>query len=253
MPRQPRDFESYLDAQAHNLSEIRQLQEFRLVEHVMRLYDRSFALRERDPDVRFLQLFVVCHAALLSTAASIGRALPGDTIAITRRAIEAASLAAAITSDPANYDRWLDAERRLRRWEERNEGRQPRGPRPGSGIVYPDITAKLRSRLGTLSDVGVHLTPEFISTQRHRLEPIEGTQGGLLHINYFETDQRELERSLLYLVAVHLEILEVFVVVFDGVFRRDSEWVRRREDIAEFGRVLALGLKSDAEGRGDGG
>jgi hypothetical protein len=73
---------------------------------VTRLYDRSFALRARDPDVRLLQLLIICHGALLSGAATIGRGVPGDTIAITRRAVEATRLAAAIKSDPVNYERW---------------------------------------------------------------------------------------------------------------------------------------------------
>lgn len=242
----PRDFDSYLAAQAHNLSEVRQLPEFMLVEAVMRLYDRSFARRARDPNVRFLQLFIVCHGALLSAASTIGRALPGDTIAITRRAIEAASLAAAVKADPANYDRWLDAEKRLQRWEERNQGHRPKG-QPGREIVYPAATDKLRSHLGTLSDAGVHLTPEFISTQRWRLEPIEGTLGGFLRIIYFETEQRELERALMLLASIHLEILDVFVSVFDGVFHRDAEWMRQRSDIGRYGMPLAERFKAEAE------
>src|SRR5439155_10426624 len=132
----PRDFASYLNAQADNLAELRRLPEFTFVERVMALYDRSLPLRARDPDVRALQLFIVCHGGLLSAAATIGRALPGDTFAITRRAVEAASLAAAVKADPANYERWLDEERRLQRWADRNEGRRPKG-QAGGGIVYP--------------------------------------------------------------------------------------------------------------------
>ena len=49
------------------------LPEFKLVERVIALYERSFVLRARDPDVRFLQLFIVCHGALLSAAATSGR------------------------------------------------------------------------------------------------------------------------------------------------------------------------------------
>ena len=236
----------YLEAQAHNLAELRRLPEFAFVERTLALYDRSFALRARDPDVRALQLFIVCDGALLSAAATIGRALPGDTIALTRRAIEAASLAAAIKADPANYERWLDEEKRLARWEERNEGRQPKG-QPGCQVVYPPSVNTLRSYLGTLSDAGVHLTPEFISTQRYRVEPIEGTSGGYLRIIYFETEQRELERALMLLASIHLEILEAFDGVFDGVFHRDTEWMRQREEIGRFGRVLAERFKAEAE------
>jgi hypothetical protein len=245
----PGDFDSYLEAQAHNLAELRRLPEFAFVERVMALYDRSFALRARDPDVRALQLFIVCHAGLLSAAATIGRALPGDTIALTRRAIEAASLAAAIKADPSNYERWLDEAKRLARWEERNRGRQPK-EQAGRGVVYPPRVNTLRAHLGTLSDVGVHLTPEFISTQRYRIEPIEGTPGGYLRIIYFETEQRELERALMLLATIHLEILEIFDGVFDGVFHRDAEWMGQREEIGRFGKPLAGRFKAEAEGEG---
>jgi hypothetical protein len=202
------------------------------------LYDLSLPLRPRDPDVRFLQLFIVCHGALLSAAATIARALPGDTYALTRRAVEAAALAAAVKADPANYERWLDEERRLARWEGRLGGEKPR-VQPGRGIVYPPSVDRLRSYLGTLSDAGVHLTLEFIAMQRYRIEPIEGTPGGYLRISYFETEQRELERALMFLGSIHLEMLEIFDGVFDGAFRRDVGWVRQREEIDLSGRSLA--------------
>jgi hypothetical protein len=245
-PGGPKDFESFLQAQAGNLIQIRRMSEFSLVERVMGLYTRSFALRARDPDVRALQLFIVCHGALLSAAATIGRALPGDAIALTRRAVEAAALAVAIKSDPANYERWLDAEKRLGRWEERNEGRQAKG-RPGLEVVYPPVGIKLRVHLGTLSDMGAHLTPEFISTQRYRMEPIEGTPGGYMRIFYFETQQPEIGRALMYVAIVHLEILEAFNDVFDGAFYRDSEWVRQRREITPLGIALADRFKAEAQ------
>jgi hypothetical protein len=109
----------------------------------------------------------------------------------------------------------------------------------------------LGSYLGILSDAGVHLTPEFISTQRWRLEPIEGTPGGYLRIMYFETQQRELERALMLLVSIHLEILEVFVGAFDGVFHRDDEWMHQRGEIARYGIELAKRFKTEATSEGD--
>jgi hypothetical protein len=240
----PRDFNSYLEAQARNLAELRRLPEFAFVERVMGLYDRSFALRDRGPDdVRALQLFIACHGALLSAAATVGRALPGDTIALTRRAVEAAVLAVAVEADPANYKRWLDEEKRAARWEKRNKGLKPK-EQAGRGIVYPASADRLRSYLGILSDAGVHLTPEFISTQRYRIEPIEGTSGAYLRIIYFETEQRELERGLLFLGSIHLDMLEAFDGVFDGVFRRDAEWVRQREEIARFGQALIVSART---------
>jgi hypothetical protein len=236
-PLTPGDFDSYLSAQDHNLSEIRELPEFHLVERVMALYDRGLVIRPRQPDVRFLQLFAVCHGALLSSAATTGRALPNDTTALTRRAIEAASLAGAIKADPANYDRWLDPERRLQRWDDRNEGRRPK-EQPGRGVTYPQAAENVRRHLGTLSDMGVHLTPEFITTQRYRIEPVKDSKAGFLRIIYFETEQRELERALMLLVSIHLEIVEVFDYVFDGAFKRDAEWTRQDAEIRAVGRAL---------------
>jgi hypothetical protein len=218
VPPGQRDLDSYLQAQNHNLGEIRQLPEFKFVELVHELYNRSLSLRPRDPDVRSLQLFIVCHGALLSAAATIARALPGDALALTRRAVEAVVLAVAIKSDPANYERWLDEKKRLARWEKRLEGEEPKA-QAGRDIVYPKSVDRLRSHLGTLSDAGVHLTPEFIAVQRYRIEPIEGTPGGYFRIIYFETEQRELERALLFLGSIHLEMLEAFDGVFDGALR----------------------------------
>jgi len=243
-PPQQHDVASYLEAQAHNLSELRRLPEFKFVELVHDLYDRSLPLRPRNPDVRFLQLFIVCHGALLSAAATIGRALPGDTFALTRRAVEAAALAVAIKADPANYERWLDEEKRLARWEKRLRGEKPK-VQAGRGITYPRSVDRLRSYLGTLSDAGVHLTPEFIATQRYRIEPIEGTPGGYLRIIYFETKQRELERALMFLGSIHLEMLETFDGVLDGAFRRDVEWLRQREEIDRFGRPLTQRFRTE--------
>src|SRR5262249_1802719 len=109
---EPRNLNAYLDVQASNLAEVRRLPEFGVVERVIALYQRSFALRPKPNDVRFTQLFVICDGALHSAAATIGRALPADALGVTRRAVEAASLAAAIKADPANMEKWLDAEQR---------------------------------------------------------------------------------------------------------------------------------------------
>jgi hypothetical protein len=244
MPLPPQDFDSYLAAQAANLSQVRRLDEFRFVERVIELYEHSFRARaRRDPDVRFAQLLTICHGALLSAAASLGRALPGDAIPVTRRAVEAASLAAAFKADEQNYVRWLAEEQRLARWQQREQGVQPKGPL-STGITYPPGVAQLRSHLGTMSDAGAHLTPEFISTQRTRLERGEGL-GGRVIFSYFETEQRELERMLLYVASIHLEILDAFDDVFNGAFRADQEWMRRRAEIATFGKALMTRFRPD--------
>ena len=93
------------------------------------------------------------------------------------------------------------------------------------------------------------MTPEFISTQRWRLEPIEGTKGGFLRINYFETEQRELERALMLVASIHLEILELFDDVLGGAFRRDAEWARQREEIRRLGAALAQRFQAEANSK----
>jgi hypothetical protein len=164
---------------------------------------------------------------------------------VTRRAVEAATLAAAIKFDPDNYERWLDPEARLARWEERHQGRRPK-KQPGQGIKYPPVVEQLRAHLGTLSDMGTHLTPEFILTQRYRVEPIQGTKGGFLQFSYFEREQRELERMLMFVATVHLQILEVFNELFGGVFHHDEEWVRSRDEITRYARPLAERFRAEA-------
>lgn len=243
-PSGPRGLAGDLDAQAHNLSEVRQLPEFALVEQVAELYERSLEARPRDPDLRFLQLLIICNHALLSCAGLIARAVPGDAIPITRRAIEAACLAAAIKADPANYDRWLAGEERMKRWRDRDQGIRPKSH--VGGVQYPATVNELRALLGILSDAGAHLTPEFISTQHVRIE--RDATPARVYIGYFETSQPELERALLYLGSVHLKILDdVFVSVFDGAFHRHAAWVQLREEITRRARPLVLPLRRDAE------
>jgi hypothetical protein len=241
----PQGFGGYLEAQAHNLSEIRLLPEFALVERLAHLYEHSLAIKPRDPDLRFAQLLIQCHSALLSAAATIGRALPGDR------------------SHPACYRGGLSrcrsqdgsAElRALGRWGGQacamggsGQRHQAKAQRRRASRLSADIESA-RAKLGILSHVGVHFNPEFVSTQRVRIET-EGHKAGsgMVYFPYFESSQREIERWLMFVASVHLEILEVFVPVFDGAFHRDAEWMRLRGEIGRLGKDLARAYQAEAE------
>jgi hypothetical protein len=112
-------FDGYLATQERNLQQIRRLPQFGLLEALHALYERSISVVSRDPHFYVVQLLFVCHQALLSAAATTARALPRDTIGITRRAIEAACLARAIKHDEKNLERWLAFDKRMSRWSDR--------------------------------------------------------------------------------------------------------------------------------------
>src|SRR5215472_17070343 len=94
------DFEGYLRVQSRNLTRTRRLPHFGLVDLVDALYRRSFDVIASSVGQLQVQLFVACHQALLSAAATIGRCQPVDAVAVTRRAVEIARVAAAINYDP---------------------------------------------------------------------------------------------------------------------------------------------------------
>src|SRR5258705_3563852 len=79
----------------------------RIMPLIDKLYDRSLGLlRVADPRALFYgQSLLLCHKAFICAALTIGRRHPDDAAAITRRAIEAVSIARAIKYDPANLER----------------------------------------------------------------------------------------------------------------------------------------------------
>jgi hypothetical protein len=246
------DFDGYLRVQAVNLKALRALPHFALVEGVGALYDRSAKTLPTTVDVTLLKLFVLCHQALLSAAATIGRAQPGDSIGVTRRAVEAARLAAAFKHNPANIAEWLSEEVRLSRWKERLRGEKPsQQVRPA--IVYPPkhpIVESLGRQLGILSDVGVHLTPEYFGQLRaHVLSGGTDEEPARVLFSYFAPSKAEIEDALMYLATTHMLIIDLFDECFDGAFHSDAKWGRLRQGIAARGQALSQAFQRDAEGR----
>ena len=234
-------FNDYFAAQQGNLDQIRRLPHFvHLIEPVSSLYDLSMSTLAPDKaNPLYVKLFLVCGKALMSAAALIARGQPDDSAGVTRRAIEAACLARAIKHDKANLNRWLSYEKRLARWEAREQGRTPRPLSPK--IIYPPghkTLDWLRGQLGVLSDVAVHFTPEFFDQQDWQTEDKgSGTVG--LSLQYFESSQWTIERVLIALASVSLQILDLFNECFDNAFHGDARWRDLRAEIQRSGQALA--------------
>lgn len=251
-PSGDRDFDGYLRAESRNLEQIRRFPHFALVERISILYERSLGTLPPDTNIVLLQLFVACHQALVSAAATIGRARPVDSIGVTRRGVEVALTAAAIKHDPVNLERWLSTEERLSRWEERLKGKRPK-QQPKGGIVYPTsaLVESLARQRGILSDAGAHFTPEFYSTLRRHVLNEDAPAGELRQVrfDYFEASRREIERSLMALATVHLQIILLFdESCFEGAFSRAPALTTLHQEIRALGRALSGSFRAEAEG-----
>jgi hypothetical protein len=244
-------FNDYFVAQQGNLDQIRRLPHFvHLIEPVSSLYEVSIsALAPDKATPLYAKLLLVCHKALMSAAALIGRGQPDDSAGVTRRAIEAACLARAIKHDKANLKRWISYENRLARWEAREQGRKPRPLSPE--IAYPPCHKTvdwLRGQIGVLSDAAVHFTPEFYDRQDWRIEHKGETVG--LSLQYFEPSQRAIERALIALANVSLHILDLFNECFDNAFHGNARWRDLRAEIQRVGHALAKTTGLPVEGGG---
>jgi hypothetical protein len=187
------------------------------------LYDRSLGLLlvADDRALFYGQSLMICHKAFLCAALTIGRRHPDDAAAITRRAIEAVSIARAVKHDPANLGRWQAYEKRLARWTARTAGERPSPFHPE--IKYPPEHAlldQLRRFLGTLSDSFVHFTPEFFGARAWQTKR-RGEEGEFA-MPYMEVDQRVIERELIALGGIHTRILDLLDECFDGAFLADD-------------------------------
>jgi hypothetical protein len=232
--------DEFIEHDEYNLQQIKLgLPHFReLMPQVHALYSRSIDLMLGTTEtVFFAENLLLCHKAFLCAAATIGRRHPDDAAPITRRAIEAASLAVAVRADATNFGRWQAYEERLKRWKERDSGKKPKPFYPI--IKYPDNPrlASLRGYLGTLSDAFIHFTPEFAAG--HDWRKVKRGDGGYLELAYLTVDQRMIEQQLLLLGGIHINILDLFVECFDYAFAKDPEWAAIRLDVEERAKALA--------------
>jgi len=166
-----RSIESFIENDQANLSlTSRDLPPFAdLAPRLNALYHRSI---DQVPKTQpaFGQFLLLCHKSFLTAAVTIGGCHPDDAAPITRRAIEAASVALAIKRDPVNLERWRNTRKRTATWEARLRGEKE--PRFGDEVVYPDDArlARLASFGRMLSDAFVRFTPEFFADQSWRTE-----------------------------------------------------------------------------------
>jgi hypothetical protein len=165
--------------------------------------------------------FVICHRALLSAATSIGAGHPEDGPPITRRALEAAKVALAITMDSGNLEQWRAYDKRKLRWEDRADGSKPKG---GSvqenykGVAIEPLYSELQSFIAVLSDAIVHFTPEHVLSYEWRwAENSDGTTSLA-----FGVKEHAVANGMLLLADQHRLILRVFDRCLNGQLYANS-------------------------------
>jgi hypothetical protein len=205
---------------------------------------RTIIARPPSGRLIFARFMLICHKSFLSAATLIAQQQPEDAGGITRRAAECARVALAIRLNDANADHWLSYQERYDRWLKRRQGEKPKY----FTVKFADMTneplaQELDRWLGILSDALVHFTPEFYDSLAWE-EHVEPSCNGKIFLNYFHTDQREIERSVLDLAAVHGTILKTFDRCFDGGISADAQklaavnefWATARRLNGDYGR-----------------
>jgi hypothetical protein len=238
--------DDYIDADAYNLESVRtRLPHFNaLVPPLHSLYQRSSELLPSDQLV-FGRATLLCHKAFLSAAVTIARLHPDDAAAPTRRAVEAAQVCLAIKADPDNLERWKNAEHRLARWAARHEGRDP--GRLKRAVKWPKdhpLFEALDRTLGTLSDLYVHFTPEYVYGQAWEHDEAAGELVNV-KLAFQEKNVGRALGQLVNLARIHLHIHSVLDTCLDCRLSGDAEWERRRAIV--HGNVQTLDLRAKQE------
>lgn len=216
----------YFEVQKKNLKNALQWEIFAgLLSGVDRLYEIALQSVPQEGPAVFGQFVLVCHKSFLAGASLIGQAQPDDAAPITRRAIEAARLAAAIKENPANLQEWVAFEERTKRWQAREEGRKPGSLSVRIDVKHP-LILELMETWGILSDARIHFTPEYFTS----LGWIKGDT-----LRYFTEDQRILEREIALLAATHRKILHVLDWCLDGAFSGNTQWTRLMSELYKEG------------------
>ncbi len=186
----------------------------------------------------FGRILLICHKSLLSAAMLILERQPEDSVAITRRAVEAAKTALAIKLDGENAERWTAFQERHERWLARQKGEKPKHFKVQLKAVRGDpLIDTMDLFLGVLSDASVHFTPEFYDSLDWQWKTL-GEGKGEVHLNYFHTNDREIERQFITLGAVHGRILDAFDRCFDGRFRQDPVVLPAMQQLFVVGKRL---------------
>lgn len=230
------ELEDYLTAEKANIQQIRNLPAFSiLMPLVNQLYNLSIDLVSSNSSPFYGKCLLLCHKGFLSAASLIGRALPEDSSAVTRRAIEIAEVAFAVKYDKENYETWLSYEQRMARWDARAAEQKPKKP------IFPKLNIPtdlpvfeyLKKSKGIYSDSDVHFTPEYLEIREWK----EGDSK--LSLNYFTSDQRTLSRSVVDLTGTHRMLLLIFDKCMDEAFSTNEEWQRLNDELQTKGQLFA--------------
>lgn len=194
-----------------------------------------FRTREHGVSPGLARLMSVCHQAMFSAASSIARGLPADGHAVTRRAVEAACTALAVSLDRSNADRWLAFEERENRWQKRLDDEKPPSLRLNYSFLDDDsLGKKLGKFKGMLSDSGTHFTPELLGS----LSFEEKRGGTLVFSNYLVADDSYIAAELRYFAATHLLILKALLRSCGVTNWEDSSLAPDFGQIADAARAL---------------
>lgn len=198
---------------------------FGLIETLDELYRAAlakapFSKSGTERDNLLEMCFVICYRALVSAATCTGSGLPEDGAAITRRALEAAKVALAISADAGNLEEWRALATRTRRWKDRSKGIKPKGPvNPQyKGLANESLYEDLQTFIAVLSDFDVHFTPEHVLGYKwERTASKDGTAELA-----FGLDEDAVPKGLLMLADQHRLILRVFDRCLDGKLYGDN-------------------------------
>ncbi len=201
-----------------------------LVPPVSNAYNIANRVLPAETSLAIRKMLLLCDRALLVAVSLIASGNPDDSVPVTRRAIEIARTAFALTYDKNNLAGWLAEEKRKERWEARNKGAKP----PHLHITYKlpsphELLERLGMWQGILSDAASHCTPEYLSGYEWE------RRGDSAFLGYVITDRDHVLRTLRVCVAIHLKILLLFDEIFKGALRANKEWCEAMS------RILAAG------------
>ena len=118
--------DSYIDAQRRNIDSIKNLHQFSILGSLVnQFYEISCDSVPKDSPPRFGKCLILCHRSFLAGITLIGQGQPEDAAPITRRAVEIGKLCLGLKFKPQNIEKWLDYEKRMKRWKAREEGASP--------------------------------------------------------------------------------------------------------------------------------
>ncbi len=232
-------FEDYVRSQRANLDHMLRFEPFATT--ILPLHEiYTSAIHLIPADNFYGQFVLMAHKEFLAAASLIGQAQPDEAAPITRRAIEMIRVAQAVKQDPENTKKWIAFEERIERWRVRREGKKPKSIRINLKVSHP-IIDQLMAIHGMLSDSGAHFTPEHFASRNW------SKRDGMLYLDYFNGDQRTIEREILLLVAVHTLILRVLDGCLEGAFSKYEKWAQSLAQLQKRAKQLSAKFEPRTE------